>query len=82
MKLSSAALYFARNNRQKNPPVNVPEGLQTDTRDKIGKLAAEAKERQKRKPANSVPVTLPEQKGDTRDKIGKPTPAENDPEGT
>lgn len=30
-----------------------------------------AKERQKRKPANSVPVTLPEQKSDARDQVGK-----------
>src|SRR5262249_42743799 len=29
----------------------------------------DAKERQRRKPVNSVPVTLPEQKGDSRDRI-------------
>ena len=33
--------------------------------------ARQAKERQKRKPSSFVPVNSPEQKGETRDKIGK-----------
>lgn len=33
--------------------------------------AAQAKERQKRKPKGSVPENLPEQKGDARDKAGE-----------
>ena len=36
------------------------------------KLTAEAKERQKRKPVDSVPENLPEQnKGDARDQLGE-----------
>jgi hypothetical protein len=31
----------------------------------------EAKKRQKRKPVDSVPEILPEQKGDSREKIGE-----------
>lgn len=34
-------------------------------------LSVEAKERQKRKPVDSVPAILPEQKGDARDQAGK-----------
>lgn len=34
-------------------------------------FAREAKERQKRKPKDSVPVKVPEQTGDARDKAGE-----------